>query len=109
MFAYKRALAAPINNAYSGVPQNIPTDYGFGGIINLEGYPGRSKGSMAWGGYPNLFWWVDRIAGISGIFGTQINPCADEKVVEWSHRWAEEVYKRAGVKEKLWRKLNMGT
>ena len=99
--AFKRGLAPQINNTYSGVPQDIPTDFGLGGIINLEGYPGRSKGSLCWGGYPNLVWWCDRIGGISGIIGTQISPPGDEKVVGHGRDFAEEVYTRAGLKEKL--------
>jgi len=40
-----------------GLPGGFRVNYGIGGLIILdEMVTGRKKGSMSWGGYPNLFW-----------------------------------------------------
>jgi hypothetical protein len=80
-----------INNVWGGIPTNVETDWGIGGIMNVEECSGRRKGTMSWGGYPNLLWFIDREAGISGILGTQINPPGDAKVVELATNWMLEL------------------
>lgn len=99
-FAFVRTVG-PTNDLFGGIPLDVKTDWGIGGMINTAAYPGRSAGSMAWGGYPNLIWWVDRAAGMSGILGTQITQPGDEKVVKWTSEWAKEIYHKAGVKQTL--------
>jgi CubicO group peptidase (beta-lactamase class C family) len=40
-----------------GLPSGLKWDFGLGGIITLQDIPGRaSKGTMFWGGLPNLQW-----------------------------------------------------
>jgi CubicO group peptidase (beta-lactamase class C family) len=92
-----------MNQVYGGYPGGIKVDWGIGGIMNLNALPGRSAGSIAWGGYPNLLWYIDRRAGMSGIMGTQINPPGDMKVSSLMNEWIVACYKEAGVeaKEKL--------
>lgn len=90
-----------LNRVYGGSPMDVTLDWGIGGIMNLDAYPGRSAGTIAWGGYPNLLWWCDRSAGISGIIGTQINPPGDLKVENLFKEWTKECYAKAGIKEKL--------
>jgi CubicO group peptidase (beta-lactamase class C family) len=90
-----------INQAMGGLPMGTKVDYGLSGIIALEGVPGgREKGAMAWVGYPNLFWWIDRVGGISGIYGTQVVPPGDPKAIEIRAAWEKEIYRKAG-KQKL--------
>ncbi|EME78889.1 uncharacterized protein MYCFIDRAFT_190999 [Pseudocercospora fijiensis CIRAD86] len=66
-----------------GLAGNIPVetkvDFGLGGILNLEGMGncGRKEGGMQWGGYPNLFWWINRTEGICGCYFTQLVPPGD--------------------------------
>jgi CubicO group peptidase (beta-lactamase class C family) len=38
------------------------------GQVNLEDVPGRrKKGTVAWGGLPNLSWWIDRESGVAAV------------------------------------------
>jgi CubicO group peptidase (beta-lactamase class C family) len=90
-----------LNQAFIGMPQEVRADFGIGGMMNLDAYPGRKAGSLAWGGYPNLLWWIDRVEGMNGILGTQICPPGDAKVNAWSNAWAEEICKRAAAKGRL--------
>jgi methyl acetate hydrolase len=47
-------------------------------MINDEQAPtGRSTGGLGWAGLTNLFYWIDRKNGLSGIWATQILPFAD--------------------------------
>lgn len=89
-----------MNQVYGGIPMDVSVDWGIGGIMNLDAFPGRSAGSLMWGGYPNLLWWCDRRAGMSGILGSQINPPGDLKILELAKAWIVESYEKAGVKEK---------
>lgn len=45
------------NAIYNAVPNNIPVDYGLGGLINTVDVPGRrSQYSLSWSGLPNCYW-----------------------------------------------------
>jgi CubicO group peptidase (beta-lactamase class C family) len=92
-----------MRQVYGGLPEGVKVDWGIGGIMNLTAMPGRSAGSISWGGYPNLLWYVDRKAGMSGMIGTQICPPGDVIVNTLTHEWTARCYKEAGVepKEKL--------
>ncbi len=90
-----------VNDCMGGMPMGTKLSWGIGGAVVMEDLPGgRKKGTMFWGGYPNLFWFCDREAGINGILGTQISMPGDKKTTEWMWEWEKELYKKAG-KEKL--------
>lgn len=38
---------------------------------------GRSPGSLAWAGLANTYYWIDRTAGVTGVFATQVLPFWD--------------------------------
>jgi CubicO group peptidase (beta-lactamase class C family) len=97
----QEALLIPeMNQVYGGWPKGIRVDWGIGGMMNLDALPGRSAGSIAWGGYPNLQWWCDRTAGMSGIIGSQINPPGDVLISELFHTWTKDLYQNAGINDK---------
>ena len=39
---------------------------------------GRSPGSVAWAGLANSYYWIDRTAGVAGVFATQVLPFFDD-------------------------------
>ncbi|TAQ86424.1 hypothetical protein B7494_g5251 [Chlorociboria aeruginascens] len=64
-----------VNDAMGGLPLGTKRDWGLGGLMLMEDLPsGRKKGSMSWGGYPNLLWFIDMTTGMCGIYGSQIIP-----------------------------------
>lgn len=98
------------NNSMGGLPKAADggMDWGLGGQMILQNVEGRRReGTMFWGGLPNLFWWVDRKSGVSGIFATQLVPTGDPKCVQLMGLFEKAVYeavnlKKAGAyKEKL--------
>ncbi|TVY15915.1 Acyltransferase LovD [Lachnellula arida] len=82
-----------MNNIMAGMGVGVDANHALGGAIVLEDIPGgRRKGTMTWTGLPNIYWWVDRVAGISGVFGTQILPFGDEKCIELFREFENFVY-----------------
>jgi CubicO group peptidase (beta-lactamase class C family) len=74
-----------VNNSMGGLPDagDGGMDWGIGGQMIMKDVAGkRKKGTMFWGGLPNLFWWMDRESKVSGIFATQILPTGDPKCCE---------------------------
>lgn len=67
------ALTHPIE-FFPGVPKS----WGLGFMINEAGAPtGRRAKSLAWAGLVNVYFWIDRAAGIAGFWATQLLPFAD--------------------------------
>jgi CubicO group peptidase (beta-lactamase class C family) len=67
-----------INNIFGGLPKGTDVTYAIGGMVVLEDLPGRrTKGSLHWGGLLNVFFWMDRTTGVSGIYGSQVFPAGD--------------------------------
>jgi len=81
----RRVRADPLSFALAAsVPPQTPVDYGFGGILNLDDISsiGRSKGSMHWGGIPNLFWWINPRDGVCGCYWGQLLPRGDPQTFQ---------------------------
>lgn len=81
-----------------GVPMGTQAGYGLGGMLVLEDVQGRRrKGSMNWSGMPNIFWWVDRAVGISGIYASQLIPTGDAKSVGLWVEFETAMYEKAAM------------
>lgn len=66
------------NNIYGGLPIGTQVTYAMGGMVVLEDLPWRRpKGTMHWGALLNIFFWMDRMNGLSGIYGSQVFPAGD--------------------------------
>ncbi|TVY48205.1 Acyltransferase [Lachnellula occidentalis] len=80
-----------------GVMAGMEITHGLGGMIFLKDVEGgRSAGTIAWGGYPNLLWFIDRKAGLSGVAGAQVIPAGDPKFNRLFALWEQELYKKFG-------------
>ena len=87
-------------------------DFGLGGIlVDGDAHPLRNRGYFAWSGAPNLYWvraafshvrhhlttsrqFIDRPAGLCGVFGTQVLPPADVGVEQLISAFEKEAYVR---------------
>ena len=66
-------------------------------MINTAPVPGgRGAGSLAWAGIANTYCWIDRAAGIGGVFMTQVLPFADLAALEGFAAFERAVYQRFG-------------
>lgn len=82
-----------------GLPQGTSLDHSLAGIVNMEDLgTGRKSGSISWGGYPNLNWWIDRVTGICGLYASQLHPPADPTSVELFKVFQAEMYRRSLAK-----------
>lgn len=83
-----------INNIFGGMPKGADITCAMGGMVVLEDLPGRRmKGSMYWGGLLNVFFWMDRKAGLTGIFGSQVFPAGDSICLGLFAEFERETYK----------------
>ncbi|KZP27322.1 beta-lactamase/transpeptidase-like protein [Athelia psychrophila] len=98
--SWMQMLHIPEANAAFTGNVNLGTEFswGLGGMYSLEDLPGRrKKGSLAWGGLPNLFWWIDPAAGIAGLYASQVMPAGDTKSTELFEEFEKDIYKQAQV------------
>ena len=74
----KTAMPSVTNDAefFPGIRKT----WGLGFMINTEKAPtGRSRGSLAWAGLANTYFWIDPAKGVGGVYLTQLFPFADRK------------------------------
>ncbi|KUI71188.1 Acyltransferase LovD [Cytospora mali] len=98
--ASRKALQAVCQNPWfnrmmGGMPVEARKYWGLGGLLLLDDLPGwRGSGTMTWGGTPNLTWWIDRKAGLGGMYAGQVMPIGDAKCVELNQVFEKEMYVR---------------
>ncbi|KFH44129.1 hypothetical protein ACRE_050780 [Hapsidospora chrysogenum ATCC 11550] len=81
------------NNIYGGLPRGTQVAYAIGGMVVLEDLPGRRpKGTLHWGGLLNVFFWMDRTNGLSGIYGSQVFPAGDPKCLALFAEFERQTY-----------------
>ncbi|KAK7736597.1 hypothetical protein SLS53_007029 [Cytospora paraplurivora] len=67
------------------------------GNVDVEGQAwGRGKGTVMWGGAPNIKWFLDREKGLCGFFGAAMLPSGDPTYVDVELEFEKAVYEMAG-------------
>ena len=67
--------------------------FGLGLLLHTDGIDGGRKANAgSWAGLFNSYYWVDREAGIYGIFGTQVLPFYDGVAIETLLEFEQAVY-----------------
>ncbi|KAJ8125862.1 hypothetical protein O1611_g7775 [Lasiodiplodia mahajangana] len=85
-----------LNLMLGGMPVATKKDWGLGGMLVMDDLPGwRQKGTMTWGGTPNLTWWIDPKAELCGLYAGQLMPVGDKISVEMTELFEREMYARA--------------
>jgi CubicO group peptidase (beta-lactamase class C family) len=75
------------------VIQPYEMNYSLGGQISETGWTnGRKVGSMNWGGFPNLTWFIDRKSGIALFYSSQLLPPNDSATRAAFERFEYAVY-----------------
>ncbi|TGO22075.1 hypothetical protein BPAE_0183g00080 [Botrytis paeoniae] len=81
------------NAIWNTVPDDVPVNFGVGGLINTAAAPKRrGVNSLTWSGYPNCYWWIDLNNGVAGVYLSQLVPTVDEKAIELLTEFEEFVY-----------------
>ncbi|KAK4153191.1 hypothetical protein C8A00DRAFT_34080 [Chaetomidium leptoderma] len=77
------------------IPKGIEYDWSAGGLLFSGGsHEHRKKGFLQWGGAWNMSWFIDRDAGVCGVFGTQIFPPGDKPTREFMKDFEEILYSK---------------
>lgn len=66
-------------------------NYGCGGMVLTKDSDVLPKGTLSWGGLPNLKWFLNREYGVAAIYASQVYPPSDKKSVELSNEFFKEV------------------
>jgi len=89
------ALAGLVQNrgatSANAAPAAAGINYGLGGMVLTADSPLLPKGTLSWGGLPNLKWFLNVELGIAGYYGTQVMPHGDSKATWLSGEFFKEV------------------
>ena len=70
-----------LSNSFEFFP-GMAKRWGYGFLINtLAGPAGRGAGSLAWGGLPNCYYWLDPARSVAGLLMSQVLPFADPAIL----------------------------
>ncbi|CAG9978675.1 unnamed protein product [Clonostachys byssicola] len=99
--ASKVALIQELESAtwtVGDIPKTKEYDWGLGGLlIDGDSHPYRRRNTLLWSGAPSVFWFIDRNAGVCGVFGTQVLPPSDPIVLPVIKAFEEAVYIEKGL------------
>jgi CubicO group peptidase (beta-lactamase class C family) len=91
-----RSAVPELSNDVPSLP--VPQGWGLGFHLVQVDVPGmRSAGTGDWAGIFNSYFWIDRAAGVGGVFMTQILPFFDAGVVELLERFELAAYAQVGA------------
>ncbi|KAL6414558.1 beta-lactamase [Ilyonectria robusta] len=78
-------------------PETGEYDWSLGGLlVDGDKHDYRKRNTVMWSGASGCFWFIDRDAGVCGVFGTQVLPPADPQVQPLIKAFEEEVYRQLG-------------
>ncbi|KAE9373354.1 beta-lactamase/transpeptidase-like protein [Stipitochalara longipes BDJ] len=82
-------------NSAGGHIGDLKINYGLSALLMMEDVPrtGAKKGTLAWGGLPNLMWWANREHGVAGMYATQVIPHSDKKNTELFALFQRSIWK----------------
>ncbi|KAK0634475.1 beta-lactamase [Bombardia bombarda] len=77
------------------VPDTGEYDWGLAGLlVDGDKHEYRKSGTLLWGGMFNLTWFIDRTAGVCGVFGTQLMQPGDPQVEVYIKAFEDEIYRQ---------------
>ncbi|KIW69789.1 hypothetical protein PV04_02121 [Phialophora macrospora] len=94
-------LTATVNEPLAGPMFRSGVDsaawnFGLGGILNMEDVDGVcKKGTLTWGGLPNLFWWIDPAAGNCGMYASQLIPPGDAESMALALAYRKNIFAKS--------------
>ncbi|KAI4114730.1 MAG: hypothetical protein LQ338_007962 [Usnochroma carphineum] len=87
----KPEFGAPLG----GLPAQVKKNHSLAGMLPMDDLPGSwRKGTLTWGGMPNLTWFVDRESDLCGLYATQILPSGEPKSLEMRDVFQKAMYEK---------------
>ncbi|KIW78294.1 hypothetical protein Z517_08129 [Fonsecaea pedrosoi CBS 271.37] len=68
-------------------------NWGLGGLYMEDDIGVHRKGTLTWGGLPNLVWIMNRDRGVAALYATQLIPPADPKNIALANHFFDEVFR----------------
>ncbi|KAI8933951.1 hypothetical protein NX059_008725 [Plenodomus lindquistii] len=95
----QRALHdSSMTRAMTGIKEpNVAINFGLGGMYMEEDVGSYKKGSLVWGGLPNLFWFANRLNRVAGLYASQVIPAGDPKSVHLAQEFMNDMYQSKRV------------
>ncbi|KAL8721283.1 MAG: hypothetical protein Q9225_001987 [Loekoesia sp. 1 TL-2023] len=85
-------FAAPMG----GLSGEVKKDHSLAGLLQMDDVPGGwKKGTLTWGGMPNLTWFVDRKSDLCGLYASQILPYGEPRSLEMRDVFIKALYEQA--------------
>ena len=87
-------------NSLGGHIGDLSTNYGLGALLMMEVVKktGAKKGTLAWGGLPNLMWWANLEHEATGMYTTQAIPHSDPRNTELFALFQRSIWEMVGKK-----------
>lgn len=79
----------------NAAPADAGMNYGLGGLVLTRDSDILPKGTLSWGGLPNLKWFINREYGVAAMYASQVLPPGDAKSTELSVAFFKEVIRLA--------------
>ncbi|KAF9890053.1 hypothetical protein FE257_006733 [Aspergillus nanangensis] len=71
-------------------------NWGLGGLYTEKDAGSIRKGSLVWGGLPNLVWFVNREHGLAGLYASQMLPPGDPQSGKLANEFMNHIWRVAG-------------
>ncbi|KAK5051380.1 hypothetical protein LTR84_003032 [Exophiala bonariae] len=79
--------------ATNGLPRDRLFNHGLGGAMCMESIPEHcARGMMFWSGLPNSFWFIDREAGVCGMYLSHMFPPGDQPTQKLNAKFQQFAY-----------------
>ncbi|CZR68245.1 related to transesterase [Phialocephala subalpina] len=72
-------------------------NFGLGGMYAEQQVGVWGKGTLFWGGLPNLYWFANRDEGVAGIYASEVLPPSDQTSRNLSMAFMEEAFRLSRV------------
>lgn len=91
--ALKALLASTdITGTMTGVSNSDKgLNWGLGGLLLQEDVGVLKKGTVTWGGFPNLYWFMNRECGVAGMYASQVVPPGDPESAALAQQFMKAV------------------
>jgi len=85
--------------AANAAATDAPVNYGCGGMVLTKDSDFLPKGTLSWGGLPNLKWFVNREKGVAAMYASQVLPPGDKLSTDLSNEFFKEVMRLHGERK----------
>ncbi|KAL3440886.1 beta-lactamase/transpeptidase-like protein [Aspergillus insuetus] len=93
--ALRSLLSAPdlVSSMTGSTGSGVGINHGLGGLYFGADIGNVKKGTLTWGGLPNLKWFMNGSEGVAALYATQLMPPGDPACAELTRAFFDEVWR----------------